>query len=136
MGTTTAIILKDFLLQLMITIPKSTAGVLWQIISVLWTAYWPIILVFIFGWIFVEIITKNGDFHYNSKNGFSPSFNRFVGSGTYLLFQSITYAIIKSIFGDDIYIHIWPWIIHIAVFASTGIFLNLIGFWVYLKPPR
>ena len=108
----------------------------WTIVKTLWSSYWPFILMFLAGWVIWELVTRNGGFHYNSENGFSPTFNRVVGSGMYLLFQGGVYAIISKFFGNEVYYHFWPYSIHILVFLSTGLFLNFVGFWKYWKLPR
>jgi hypothetical protein len=109
----------------------STANIFWQIIDIFWQSHWIQILFILAIWIVFEIITRHGVVHYNSQNGFSPTFNRVVGSGTYLLLQAIVYAVLSFIFGDNIYIHVWPYAVHLIVFALTKLFLNLVGFWVY-----
>src|SRR3989344_5681913 len=115
---------------------KSGAVFFWTIVKTLWSSYWPYILMFLAGWVIWELVTRNGGFHYNSENGFSPTFNRVVGSGMYLLLQGGVYAIISKFSGNEAYYHIWPYSFHILVFLSTGLFLNLVGFWKYWKLPR
>lgn len=100
-----------------------------------WSKGWPYILVVLAVIIIYELLTWNGRTHYNSRNGFSPGFNRLVGSGTYLLLQALVYGVIHLIFGDAAYTHVWPYAVHLVVFASTGLLLNLVGFWSYWKPP-
>ena len=140
MATTTAIISNEFVTELFKTVivstGKSGAALFWAVIKTLWTSYWPYIIVFFIGWVVWELVTKNGGFHYNSKNGFSPTFNRVIGSGVYILFQGIIYLIISKIFGSGAYDNIWPYSIHLTIFLLTGLFLNLTGFWVYWKLPR
>ena len=144
MTTSTSIISPESVSQMLAQIFKvaiastvqSGAAFLWTIVKTLWSSYWPYILIFLIGWAIWELITRNGGFHYNSENGFSPTFNRVVGSGVYLLFQGGVYLVVSKIFGSDAYAHIWPYPIHIAVFLLTGLFLNLVGFWKYWKLPR
>ncbi len=126
----------DFLWVLLAEITKSVAGFAWTAIATLWSTYWAYILPAFTIWVIYEVLTRFGSAHYNSDNGFSPSFNRFVGSGTYLAFQGLVCAILQCIFGDSAYLHAWPYAIHVIVFASTGLFLNAVGFWVYLRSPR
>jgi hypothetical protein len=135
MGTTT-IFSPDFLMVLAGSTAKSTAGLFWQVVTTLWSGYWLPISIILILIVLYELVTRNGTAHYNSSNGFSPDFNRLVGSGTYLLLQTIVYAIIRFFFGDDSYAHVWPYAVHLVVFASTGLLLNLSGFWVYWRPPR
>ena len=130
MGTTT-IFAPDFLSQLAAATTKSSAGIFWQIVTSLWSSHWLLILVVIVGGAVFEILTWNGTAHYNSRNGFSPTFNRVVGSGTYLLLQTIVYGILHLLFGDSVYLQIWPYAIHAMVFSLTWILLRLSGFWVY-----
>ena len=142
MGTTSVAetITTDFLDQvikiLLIDTPMTLAGQFWWLVTTVWSAYWPYILVFIIGWTIWELITRNGGFHYNSENGFSPTYNRFVGSGVLLLFQMSIYAILTKLFGHEAYLQVWSYSVHIVAFLSTGLFLNLVGFWKYWKLPR
>ncbi|HUO50563.1 MAG TPA: hypothetical protein VMU25_03335 [Candidatus Paceibacterota bacterium] len=136
-GTTTPV---QFVVQIVAQIPvmlaQTTAHMFWMIVTTLWAAYWPYILVVMTVWVVIELVTRNGGLHYNSENGFSPTFNRVVGSGVLILFQAGIYALIRWLFGDDSYLHIWPYPVHIAGFFLTGLFLNLTGFWVYWRLPR
>ena len=121
---------------LIVSIPQSIAGWFWMIVKIVWTTYWLYIIIFLTIWTIWELITRNGGMHYNSENGFSPTYNSFVGSGVYALFQVLTYTILTKIFDNEIYVNIWPYPIHIFVFLGTGLFLNLVGFWKYWKLPR
>ena len=140
MTTSTSIIPPEFIAQIfkvaLASVIQSGAAFFWTTVKTLWSSYWPFILVFLTGWVIWELVTRNGGFHYNSENGFSPTFNRVVGSGVYLLSQGGVYLVISKISGNDAYSHIWPYPIHIAVFIFTGLFLNLVGFWKYWKLPR
>jgi hypothetical protein len=135
MGTTT-FLLQIFLPQLAGSLTKSSASFFWSIVAGLWSNHWLFISIFLILWVIFEILTRNGSAYYNSKNGFSPTFNRVVVSGVYLLLQAIVYLVLHFIFGDSVYIHYWPYFLHLIVFISTGLLLNLCGFWVYLKPSR
>lgn len=139
MATSTQIIPAEFIAQIfkmaLASTVQSGAAFFWTIVKTLWSSYWPFILVFLTGWVIWELVTKNGGFHYNSENGFSPTFNRVVGSGVYLLLQGGVYLVISKISGNDAYMNIWPYSIHLIVFLSTGLFLNLVGFWKYWKLP-
>jgi len=126
----------ELLKSLIISIPQSVAGWFWMIAKMVWTSYWPYIVTFLIIWTIWELITRNGGIHYNSENGFSPTFNRFAGSGVFLLFQTGTYALLTKFLGSEIYAHVWPYPIHVFVFLFTGFFLNLVGFWKYWKLPR
>ena len=108
---------------------------IWKIIVLLWPWYWFVIFLCLATWMTWEIITRNGSAHYNSANGFSPGFNRFVGSGTYMLLQSLLFLLFKIFFGESVYCMIWPYPVHLVLFLSTGLLLHLSGFWPYLKEP-
>ncbi len=140
MATTTELIISAFLVKIPTIIitstAKSGAAFFWMAVKMAWSSYWLYIIIFITAWVIWELVTRNGGFHYNSKNGFSPTFNRVVGSGVFLLFQGGVYLIISRIFGNEVYDNIWPYPIHLTVFIFTGLFLNLTGFWVYWKLPR
>ena len=110
---------------------KSSAAQFWQIVTTLWSEYWLWILIGLVVWVIFEIFTRHGTAHYNSKNGFSPTFNRVIGSGIYLLFQSITYFVLTFIFGAGIYCTPVPYVIHPTIFFLTWLFLFKIKFWVY-----
>jgi len=114
-------------------IPKSVSGLAWEIITRLWPWYWLGIILLLGAWIFFEIKTRYGNAHYNSKNGFSPPFNSFVGSGTYLGLQALVYLLFTLIFGDAAYCIPWSYAMHLIVFASTGHILHEIGFWPELR---
>ena len=112
---------------------SSISSFVWQVIFYLWPWKWIWAVLILGIWVIREIITRNGTSHYNSKNGFSPAFNSFVGSGTFLGFQTILLLGFEKIFGESVYCMTWPYIIHFVVFASTGLFLYAIGFWPELR---
>lgn len=119
-------------------IPESISAMLWNVITTLWPWYWLVIVLALGVWIFYEIKTRNGTAHYNSKNGFSPPFNSFVGSGTYLGLQGLVYLLMTFILGDVAYCVPWTYALHVAAFLGTGHLLNAIGFWpeVRVGSPR
>ena len=117
------------------SVPHSLAGVLWAAITSLWPGYCILIGIAVAAWIAFEIATRHGNVHYNSENRFSPTFNRFVGAGTYLGLQALTYLMLQLLFGDPVYCLGWPYVLHVIVFASTGLLLHAIGFWPYLVEP-
>ena len=127
--------LKDICSAITASAPHSTASILWGVITALWPWRWLLIVMGIICWVVFEITTRNGTVHYNSENGFSPSFNRFVGAGTYVGFQALVYLLLELIFGEGIYCIGWPFALHVIVFGSTGLFLHAIGFWPYLVEP-
>ncbi len=114
----------------------TTHQFLWKLIVTFWPWQWFLIVTTITVWTIIEILTRNGTFHYNSENGFSPSFNRFVGTGTYAGFQGLFYLLLTTIFGGWIYCFIFPIVLHIIIFRLTGIFLNKIGFWTRVESPK
>lgn len=118
-----------------IPLASSASSFVWQIISALWPYNWIWITLLLIGWIIWELSTRNGTAHYNSQNGFSPSFNRFVGSGSYLGIQSLLILSFSKFFGDVAYCFIWPYSVHVLIFALTGLTLHLSGFWPYLMEP-
>jgi hypothetical protein len=122
--------------QIMAPSVKSIAGTFWDFVVALWPWGWILIVPSFAIWIAFEIATRNGNWHYNSKNGFSPTFNIFVGSGTNLLIQSLTHGFLSGIFGDLAYCNPWASVLHIFIFIATGVLLNVTGFWVYLKLPN
>jgi hypothetical protein len=120
----------------MFSSPALTANAfLWKIIVFLWPWYWFVIVVILIVWVIWEIQTRNGTAHYNSRNGFSPTFNRFVGSGSYFGIQALLYLLFNKLFGEMVYCYIWPFPVHAVVFISTGLMLHISGFWPYLKEP-
>jgi len=110
---------------------KSPAGQFWQFVTTLWSEYWLWIVLGLTIWIIYEVLTRNGTAHYNSKNGFSPTFNRVVGSGTFLLIQSSTILILTLLFGRGVYCTPLPYVIHSIIFGLTWLLLFKIRFWVY-----
>lgn len=111
--------------------PESASGQFWFLVQAFWHDYWLFISLGIVALVAYEIFTRHGSSHHNSRNGFSPSFNRLAGSGTYILLQGLLYLIFRWIFGDIVYCYLWPLPIHIAIFTSTGWLLRKIRFWVY-----
>lgn len=112
---------------------SSLSGKLWYVITTLWPWHWLWISAALLAWVIFEILTRNGSAHYNSDNGFSPIFNSFVGSGTYLGLQSATLLLIEKINGAKVYCMVWPYELHFAIFVSAGLLLYLSGFWTYLE---
>lgn len=115
---------------------ESISAKIWFIIQFLWPWYWFLIILLITIWTIFEIITRHGNAHFNSDNGFSPLFNSFVGSGTYILLQYLTYLVLESVSGPGVYCRPWSYIIHFVVFLLTGGLLFILGFWVYWRLPN
>ena len=134
MGTSTIFSTQpsEFLIQLAGMVGKSAAGTFWQLVTMLWSTYWPYILLLLVLVVVYELLTWNGGWHYNSRNGFSPGFNRLVGSGIFLLYSSIFFGFIHFVFGDNVYLEqAWPYVVHALAFPLTWLTLRKIGFWVY-----
>lgn len=111
---------------------KSGAAFMWAFVGKFWSQYWEVILLFFVLWVGFELLTRNGGVHFNSANGFSPTFNRVIGSGTYLLLQAGVFLIIRKLTGEGVYFrHFWPLSLHILVFISTGFLLRRVRFWKY-----
>jgi len=115
---------------------SSFSDALWTTIRYLWPWYWFLILIALGAWVIFEIRTRYTTVNYRSQNGFTPTFNRFVGSGTYLSLQTILFLILTTIFGTYAYCLKWPIALHLLIFLGSGLLLNYIGFWVYLKEPE
>lgn len=110
---------------------SSVADLIWTIIRYLWPWY-GLGIIFVLGiWIIFQVTTRYSSTSFRSKNGFTPNFNRFVGSGTYLLLQTIVFLILTTMFGDLVYCYKWPIVLHIFIFYFTHQILKSIGFWVY-----
>lgn len=129
MGSSTS---TELLIQLAGTVGKSTAGMFWQIVTMLWTTYWQWILLALVMIVVYELLTWNGSWHYNSRNGFSPGFNRLVGAGFFALYSVIFFTFFHFVFGNSIYLEqILPYIVHSLAFPLTWVTLRGVGFWVY-----
>ncbi len=115
------------------SIPKSFASGLWYGIQ-----HWPWHFVSLVGiitlWVIIEIATRYGTLWFHSENGFTPTFNRFVGAGTYIGLQALILGIFALI-SSSVYCTPWPYVLHLLVFIGTSKLLNKIGFWVYEKKP-
>jgi hypothetical protein len=104
----------------------------WQAVTMFWSGYWPWIILILVVIVVYELLTWNGSWHYNSRNGFSPGFNRLVGAGFFALYSGIFFAFIHFVFGDNIYLEqVWPYVIHALAFPLTWLTLRRVGFWVY-----
>ena len=68
---------------------------------------------------------------YVSRNGVSPSTNRFVGRTMYsVVFLLVAYASYQ-IWGTKMLTEIWFYIAEAFSYWFVGFFLRKIGFWVY-----
>lgn len=114
---------------------SSLSDLLWTAIKYLWPWYWLLIILALTAWVIFELKTRYTTTSFRSKNGFTPTFNRFVGSGTYFGTQTLIFLVLTTLLGNYVYCLKWPVVLHLLTFYSSGKFLNYIGFWVYLKEP-
>ena len=122
----------QFDLQIAGFVGKSFVGAFWQIVTMFWSTYWPYILLVLILIVVYELLTWNGNRHYDSRNGFSPGFNRLIGSGVFTLYSAICFGFIHLVFGDNVYLgQVWPYIVHALAFPLTWLTLRKIGFCVY-----
>jgi len=113
---------------------KSGEGILWQVILQL-QAYWLWIGLGITFIVIVELITRHKN-EYNSANGFTPEFNRLVGSLSYMLLQLLLYFFIYLIIGNVAYCFPWSYTAHALVFSLNFFILHGIGFWPEKPKPK
>lgn len=121
------LLVKNFCSVTDVPTSKSPEGIFWQILLPL-KEYWPYILIGIAFIVIVELLTRHKN-EYNSANGFTPEFNRLVGSLSYMVLQVLVYFAIKLIVGDVAYCMPWPYILHASVFSLNFAILHGIGFW-------
>jgi len=107
---------------------KSLFGEFWKGMFSIWVEFWPFIITFISIIIISELLTRHNN-QYNSANGFTPDFNRLVGSFSYILLQLLLYFVIYLLMGNIAYCLPWPYIAHIFVFSINFTLLHKIGFW-------
>lgn len=112
-----------------VPLASSLSAFVWQVILYLWPWKWILVVLAIGGWTAWEIFTRNGNSHYNSKNGFSPGFNSFVGSGLYWGIQALLLLFFEKVMGDYVYCLPLPYIFHVSLLVIVALFLNKIGFW-------
>ncbi len=121
------------LCPLLSSIPQTERQLLWSIIYSTWP--WNLILISVLIlWIVFEIKNRHGKVLYRSKkgNGYTPLFNKFVGSATYFALQALIPLVLSFIFGDAIYCMFLPYVVHLFMFWFTWYFLkNIVKFWVY-----
>jgi hypothetical protein len=115
------------------SIPHTIAGYVWSGVTILGPWWSTLIVLALISWVVFEIVTRNGNAHYNSDNGFSPLFNFFVGSALNFTIQELLGLLLAKLFGDAIYCVEWPYALHAAVFVATGLILRFSGFWKYLR---
>lgn len=117
--------------ELASSIPHSIAAAIVTWVQLLWPKYIVIIFTVLTGWVFFEIKTRNGTWHYNSKNGFSPQFNSFIGAGTFAIFQGLMYGLFNLFTWGGAYCIPWLTALYLIPFGLTAWFLvDIAGFWV------
>lgn len=116
-------------------IPGTLISSVWFWISFAFTRYWYVIIPAIVIWVVIEIFT-NGSHKYNSDNGFTPTFNRFVGGGVFYIFSAVFHFILSFIIGGwtDCSL-LFIDVAYLVPFVGTGLFLHGIGFWPYMMLP-
>jgi len=114
---------------------QSKAGAFLKGIFEIWADFWPYILIALCFIVGSELLTRHRN-KYNSANGFTPDFNRLVGSATYMLLQILVYVIVRFFVGDVAYCLPWPYFVHLAVFSLNFTILHAIGFWPEKKTPK
>lgn len=63
-------------------------------------------------------------------------FNSFVGGGVFLAFESLIHWVIDFVLGNTAECGLlWINSFYLIPFIATGIFLNAIGFWHYMRIP-
>ena len=122
-------LIGDMCQVLAIPVASSLSSCIWQAILFLWPWNWLLIVLALFVCVIWEIATRNGTEHYNSKNGFSPGFNSFVGSGLYWGIQAILLLLFEKILGESVYCTALPYIVHVSILILVYLFLHWIGFW-------
>jgi hypothetical protein len=133
--STSTLDIMNILCQIVQPTAASLEAQLWKGITFLWPWYWVLILLVLGMWIAFEIVNRFGTAHYNSENGFSPTFNRFVGSGSYLFVHAVLLLCLSKLFGSGVYCGPTPYALHVFAFGVVGLTLHLSGFWPYLLEP-
>ena len=109
---------------------SSVNGFIWEMISQV-SSHSLIIVVTLVSWIIFELLTRNGRFHHNSANGFSPVFNRFVGSGLYFFYYSLILILPQYLLGEIVHCITLPFLTHLLIFVAVKKTLMAINFWKY-----
>ena len=116
-------------------IPGTFISGVWFWISYVFLNYWYVIIPVLVIWIVFEVLTRNTH-SFNSDNGFTPIFNSFVGGGVFLGFESLIHLVLNLFLGNAAECGlIWLNSFYLIPFVATGLFLNAIGFWHYMKIP-
>jgi len=116
-------------------IPRTLISGVWFWISYGFSHYWYVIIPVIILWFVFEIFTRNTH-SYNSDNGFTPLFNRFVGGGVFYVFSALLHFVLSFFISDGVDCSlIWINSFYLIPFISAGLFLHGIGFWPYMMLP-
>ena len=116
-------------------IPGTFISSVWFWISYGFSNYWYVIIPALVLWVIFEIVTRNTH-SFNSDNGFTPTFNSFVGGGVFLGFESLIHFVLNLLVGNSAECGlIWINSFYLIPFVSTSLFLNAIGFWSYMRIP-
>lgn len=114
---------------------QSLFGQFWKGVLTVWVDFWPYIIGLLALIVISELLTRHKN-PYNSANGFTPDFNRLVGSLSYMLLQLLLYFSIYLIVGNIAYCFPWPYVAHILVFSLNFAILHGIGFWPEKPNPK
>lgn len=112
-------------------IPGTFLSAIWFYVKLSFSNYWYITIPVLTIWILWELIQRNNH-SYNSRNGFTPFFNSFIGAGLFCLFQYLTYSIISLFWGKEILCTFQILsVLYLIPFILTKIFLISVRFWKY-----
>ncbi len=129
------VIFKNHCSLLDVSTSQSLFGQFWKGVLTVWVDFWPYIIGLLALIVISELLTRHKD-PYNSANGFTPDFNRLVGSLSYMLLQLLLYFSIYLIVGNIAYCFPWPYVAHILVFSLNFAILHGIGFWPEKPNPK
>lgn len=116
-------------------IPGTLISGVWFWISYGFSHYWYVIVPALILWVGIEIVSRNNH-SFNSDNGFTPMFNSFVGGGVFLGFESLIHFVANLFLGSTAECgFLWVNTFYLIPFIATGLFLNAIGFWHYMRIP-
>jgi hypothetical protein len=117
------------------SLPGTVVSGVWFFVSSTFSKYWYMIIPTLIIWIVYELFARHNH-RYNSDNGFTPLFNSFVGGGVFLGFEFLITLVLNLFFGKATEcVLLFTKSFYLIPFIATGVFLNFIGFWPYLKIP-
>lgn len=121
------------------SIPHSVASAILFYIQKVWPVLWPtyflVMVACLSSWIYIEIKYRYGDWHYPTKNGFSPTFNSFLGVVVFSFFEGLMYGLFNLITWATAYCIPWLNGLYFIPFILTGVFLVKVGIWKELRLP-